>query len=169
MEAVFPRQKGNRPDSLRAGGMATLLHEADATRMLTQWFEPLETRHAGAHKQLRFCTWSPLRQLSVWRIAEGLARHVPLSCSMLVQALTLTLTLTRTLTLSLSLTLTLTLPLTLTLTPTPTLTSSLNLNPDPSPNPSPNPNLAGRVRHDGGAEGEGHRPRVEDAHHAAVA
>ena len=86
MEAVFPRQKGNRPDSLRAGGMATLLHEADATRMLTQWFEPLETRHAGAPKQLRFCTWSPLRQLSVWRIAEGLARHVPLSCSMLVQA-----------------------------------------------------------------------------------
>ena len=106
METAFPRQKGNRPDSLRAGGMATLLHEADATRMLTQWFEPLETRHAGAHKQLRFCTWSPLRQLSVWRIAEGLARHVPLACSMLVQALTLTLTLTLSLTLSLTLTLT---------------------------------------------------------------
>ena len=86
MTAVFPRQKGNRPDSLRAGGMATLLHEADATRMLTQWFEFLETRHSGAHRQLRFGTWSPLRQLSVWRIAEGLARHVPLSCTVLVQA-----------------------------------------------------------------------------------
>jgi len=130
MEAVFPRQKGNRPDSLRAGGMATLLHEADATRMLTQWFEPLETRHAGAHKQLRFCTWSPLRQLSVWRIAEGLARHVPLSCSMLVQALTLTRTRTLTLTRTLSLTLTLTLPLPLPL--------PLPLAPTPAPTPSPN-------------------------------
>ena len=40
MEAVFPRQKGSRPDSLRAGGMATLLHEADATRYRSMRFPP---------------------------------------------------------------------------------------------------------------------------------
>lgn len=75
---MFPRTKTSRPDSLTSISPAAALHEAGITGSVVSWLDD----SAGVRLMN---SWTLSRQLCVWKIAEGVARHVPRAAAQLVK------------------------------------------------------------------------------------
>jgi len=89
-EDVFPRSKAKssnanlvlngRSDALESNSPATELHEAGMTRDLVNWI----TVPSGEQERI-IDKWTGAKQLCVWEVVEGLARHVRAASSILVE------------------------------------------------------------------------------------
>ena len=79
-EDTFPRTKSARPDALHAISPAAALHEAGITGAVVSW---LDSPTGGAGRTMD--SWTLSRQLCVWKIAEGVSRHVRAAATQLVK------------------------------------------------------------------------------------
>lgn len=69
-----------RSDSTNVHSPAFALHAAGVTASVVTWIRP------GPDGKRAMDTWTPGRQICVWQIAEGLARHVPAASYQLVES-----------------------------------------------------------------------------------